>query len=156
MIDQPLGASLDRDLTTAPGRRADKEIENFISRRDQQRRKEEGERQEEAWKESVRRYEAARDAHLRQEWCETSTTQPRPSVTGPLSKLSWHITRLRSRSIYRSFNPRIPESVSATTEIYRKEHKATITEKLQNNHAATKQPRKLFPQGPGDTRRLDS
>ena len=67
MIDQPLGASLDRDLTTEPGRRADKEIENFISRRDQQRRKEEGERQEEAWKESVRRYEAARDAHLRQE-----------------------------------------------------------------------------------------
>ena len=67
MIDQPLGASLDRDLTTAPGRRADKEIDNFISRRDQQRRKEEGERQEEAWKESVRRYEAARDAHLRQE-----------------------------------------------------------------------------------------
>jgi hypothetical protein len=46
MIDQPLGASLDRDLTTAPGRRADKEIENFISRRDQQRRKEEDERQE--------------------------------------------------------------------------------------------------------------
>ena len=69
MIDQPLGASLDRDLTTAPRPRADKEIENFISRRDQQRRKEEGERQEEeAWKESVRRYEAARDAHLRQEW----------------------------------------------------------------------------------------
>jgi broad specificity phosphatase PhoE len=75
MIDQPLGASLDRDLTTAPGRRADKEIENFISRRDQQRRKEEGERQEEAWKESVRRYEAARDAHLRQEWCEYHTAQ---------------------------------------------------------------------------------
>jgi hypothetical protein len=46
MIDPPLGASLDRDLTTAPGRRADKEIENFISRRDQQRRKEEDERQE--------------------------------------------------------------------------------------------------------------
>jgi hypothetical protein len=68
MIDQPLGASLDRDLTTAPRPRADKEIENFISRPDQQRRKEEGERQEEAWKESVRRYEAARDAHLRQEW----------------------------------------------------------------------------------------
>ena len=36
MIDQPLGASLDRDLTTAPGRRADKESDNFISRRDQQ------------------------------------------------------------------------------------------------------------------------
>jgi hypothetical protein len=68
MIDQPLGASLDRDLTTVPGPRADKEIENFISRPDQQRRKEEGERQEEAWKESVRRYEAARVAHLRQEW----------------------------------------------------------------------------------------
>ena len=98
MIDQPLGASLDRDLTTAPGRRADKEIDNFISRRDQQRRKEEGERQEEAWKESVRRYEAARDAHLRQEWC--GTTQPRPSVTGLLSKLSWHITRLRGREVF--------------------------------------------------------
>ena len=68
MIDPPLGASLDRDLTTAPGRRVDKEIGGFISRRDQQRRKEEDERQEEAWKESVRRYEAARDAHLRQEW----------------------------------------------------------------------------------------
>ena len=67
MIDQPLGASLDRDLTTAPRPRPDKEIENFISRPDQQRRKEEGERQEEARKESVRRYEAARDAHLRQE-----------------------------------------------------------------------------------------
>jgi hypothetical protein len=61
MIDQPLGASLDRGLTTAPGRRADKKIDNFISRRDQQRRKEEGERQEEAWKESVRSYEATRD-----------------------------------------------------------------------------------------------
>jgi hypothetical protein len=55
MIDPPLGASLDRDLTTEPGRRADKEIGGFISRRDQQRRKEEDERQEEAWKESVRR-----------------------------------------------------------------------------------------------------
>jgi hypothetical protein len=95
MIDQPLGASLDRDLTTAPRPRADKEIENFISRPDQQRRKEEGERQEEAWKESVRRYEAARDSHLRQEWCE-STTQPRSSVIGHLSKLSRHITRLRT------------------------------------------------------------
>ena len=59
---------MDRDLTTTPGRRADKEIGGFISRRDQQRRNEEGERQEEAWKDSVRRYEAARDAHLRQEW----------------------------------------------------------------------------------------
>jgi hypothetical protein len=65
---------LDRDLTTAPGRRADKKIDNFISRRDQQRRKEEGERQEEAWKESVRSYEAARDAHLRQE-CRDHTAQ---------------------------------------------------------------------------------
>jgi hypothetical protein len=73
MIDQPLGASLDRDLTTTPGRRADKEIENFISKRDQQRRNEEGERpEEEAWKESVRRYEAARVAHLRQEWASTT------------------------------------------------------------------------------------
>src|SRR5215208_3207321 len=70
MIDPPLGASLDRDLTTAPGRRVDKEIGGFISRRDQQRRKEEDERQEEAWKESVRRHEAARDAHLRQECSE--------------------------------------------------------------------------------------
>jgi hypothetical protein len=26
--------------------------------------------------------------------------------------------------------------VSATTEVYRKEHKVTITEKLQNNHAS--------------------
>ena len=52
---------MDRGLATAPGRRADKKIDNFISRRDQQRRKEEGERQEEAWKESVRSYEAARD-----------------------------------------------------------------------------------------------
>jgi hypothetical protein len=79
MIDQPLGASLDRDLTTAPGRRADKEIGGFISRRDQQRRKEEDERQEEAWKESVRRYEAARDAHLRQEWCALPHSPGRPS-----------------------------------------------------------------------------
>jgi hypothetical protein len=75
LIGKSLGASLDRDLTTAPGHRADKEIDNFISRPDQQRRKEEGERQEEAWKESVRRYEAARDAHLRQECSEYHAAQ---------------------------------------------------------------------------------
>jgi hypothetical protein len=97
MIGEPIGAALNRDIAT--GEKVEHKLDAFIHKRDKESRRTEGERpEEEAWKESVRRYEAARDAHLRQECA--STTQPRPSVTGPLSKLSWHITRLKPRSIY--------------------------------------------------------
>ena len=67
MIGEPRGAALNRDIAT--GEKVEHELDAFIRKRDKERRRTEGERpEEEAWKESVRRYEAARDAHLPQEW----------------------------------------------------------------------------------------
>jgi len=64
-----VGKALDRDL--APGEQVDAVLDHFIEVRDRQRRKEEGERAEaEAWVESTRRYNAVRDAKLRDAWCE--------------------------------------------------------------------------------------
>jgi len=64
-----VGESLSRVL--AGGEQVDAEIDAFISRRDQKRRREEGERQEEmAWVESTRKHNAARDAELRDAWSE--------------------------------------------------------------------------------------
>jgi hypothetical protein len=81
MIGEPIGAALNKDIVT--GEKVGHELDAFVRKRDKEGRRTEGERpEEEARKESVRRYEAARDAHLRQE-CARSTTQPRPSVTGP-------------------------------------------------------------------------
>lgn len=60
---------MDRDL--APGEAVEAGIDHFIEVRDKQRRKEEGDKREaEAWKESTRRYNAVRDAELRDAWCE--------------------------------------------------------------------------------------
>jgi hypothetical protein len=66
------GAALDRNLgsPTAPGETADKELDQFISRRHERRVLEEGERaEEEAWRESARRAEAARREENRAAWC---------------------------------------------------------------------------------------
>lgn len=54
MVDEPVGAPLDRSLasspgTLAPGEGAEKELDNFIARRHRERVKNEGERAEEAW-----------------------------------------------------------------------------------------------------------
>jgi len=71
LLDEPIGAALDRDITSsvAPGENVEAELDAFISRRDRQRLKEEGERQEEElWRETVRRHKAQRDAQLREEW----------------------------------------------------------------------------------------
>src|SRR5215208_6894261 len=134
MIDEPIGAALNKDIVT--GEKVGHELDAFVRKRDKEGRRTEGERpEEEARKESVRRYEAARDATPATGVCEEYHTAQAVRHRA-LSKLSWHITRLKPRSIYRNFNSRIPESVSATTEAYRKEHKVTITEKLQNNHAS--------------------
>jgi hypothetical protein len=114
VLDEPIRAALNKDIAT--GEKIEAKLDAFIRKRHKEGRHSKREQpEEEAWKESVRRHEAARVAHLRQECARYYTAQP--SVTGPLSKLSWHITRLRPRSIYRSFNPPIPESVSATTEV---------------------------------------
>ena len=68
MIDErPVGAALNRDISV--GEKVEAEHDAFISRRDRDRRKLEGEREsEEAWKRSERRRDAARDARLREEW----------------------------------------------------------------------------------------
>src|SRR5215213_5257326 len=66
MIGEPIGAALNRDIAT--GEKVEHKLDACFRKRDKERRRTEGERpEEEAWKESVRRYEAARDAHLRQE-----------------------------------------------------------------------------------------
>jgi hypothetical protein len=67
--DRPVGAALSRDL--ADGEAVEAGLDAFIEVRDKQRRKEEGERAEAAaWVESTRRYNAVRDAKLRDAWCE--------------------------------------------------------------------------------------
>jgi len=78
MIGEPIGAALNRDIAT--GEKIEHKLDAFSRKRDKERRRTEGERpEEEAWKESVRRYEAARDAHLRQECSEVPHSPGRPS-----------------------------------------------------------------------------
>jgi hypothetical protein len=58
------------------GEAVEHELDAFISKRHEQRVKSEGERQaEEAWKESVRRYEALRREENRQAWASFHETQ---------------------------------------------------------------------------------
>jgi hypothetical protein len=88
MIGEPIGAALNRDIAT--GEKVEHELDAFIRKGDKERRRTEGERpEEETWKESVRRYEAARDAHLPQEWCRVPNSPGRPSQ-GPLEALVAH------------------------------------------------------------------
>jgi hypothetical protein len=62
-----VGKALNRDISK--GEIVDADLDNFIERRDKMRRIEEGERrEEEAWKESVRKANAAREAELREQW----------------------------------------------------------------------------------------
>ncbi len=69
MDTKPIGAALSRDIST--GEKVEAELDAFISKRDKERRLSEGERAEEAaWRESVRRHDAARDAELREQWRE--------------------------------------------------------------------------------------
>lgn len=71
--DRPIGTASDRDLggPTAPGEKVEAESDAFISRRDKQRPKTEGERDEEAlWRASERRAEATRREANRREWVE--------------------------------------------------------------------------------------
>jgi hypothetical protein len=100
-VEQPVGASLDRSLTSRPETddRADQEIDQFIARRHAQRRGSE-DRGEAPWVESERRAQAARDARLRLEWSE-STTTARQAAYEPTSTLSLHTTNSRPISIYR-------------------------------------------------------
>ncbi len=54
MIEQPVGAALNRDLWTQ-GEQVEGELDRLISQRDRRRREEEGDRAEEAvWKEAER------------------------------------------------------------------------------------------------------
>jgi hypothetical protein len=68
--DEPVGATLDRNITQ--GEQVDGELEHFIAKRHDDRvRKEERVRAEEmAWKASVRKYNRAKAAELRAEWSE--------------------------------------------------------------------------------------
>lgn len=69
MDTKPIGAALNRDITS--GERAEKDLDAFIAKRDKARRQTEAEHaREELWQESVRRHDASRDAHLREEWHE--------------------------------------------------------------------------------------
>ena len=62
LIEKPIGGALGRELTGAPGSRADVEIDAFIERRHDKRAQEEGERPaEEAWRDSERRAAAKRE-----------------------------------------------------------------------------------------------
>jgi hypothetical protein len=65
--EQLPGAALSREI--AAGEHVQKEIDQFISRRHDQRLKAEGEREgEAAWRESVRRYNARRSEEMRAAW----------------------------------------------------------------------------------------
>jgi hypothetical protein len=81
-VEQPVGASLDRSLTSRPETddRADQEIDQFIARRHAQRRGSE-DRGEAPWVESERRAQAARDARLRLEWSERVPPPPGKPLT---------------------------------------------------------------------------
>jgi hypothetical protein len=68
------------DLETSE--RAEKQLEAFITRRDTERRKTEGERrEEELWRESERYYQAKRHAELVFEWCEFYERQAQRAIT---------------------------------------------------------------------------
>ncbi len=55
----------------AAGERAEAELDAFVSRRDSQRRKDEGDRAvEDLWKASERLHEAHRRDEMRAAWCE--------------------------------------------------------------------------------------
>ena len=67
---------MDRDI--AKGEVAEEQLSKFISVRHERRAREEGEWAEEAaWKESVRRYYAARSRDLNAQWYEYHTAQAR-------------------------------------------------------------------------------
>jgi hypothetical protein len=70
MVEQPIGAALNRDLVENRDHieRVEAELDGFITRR---ARWEAAERAEsEAWAESVRAHNAARRAEMRRQWCE--------------------------------------------------------------------------------------
>jgi hypothetical protein len=74
VIEEPIGAALNRDISSVEKIEAD--LDNLIDRRDRERRRREGERDEEAaWKESERRVAKARDTRLRIEWSEYHLNQ---------------------------------------------------------------------------------
>jgi hypothetical protein len=69
--DKPIGVPLNRNLGSpvAPGEAVESELDRLITRRHDQRVKDEGERQlEEAWRESERREEARRREENRGCW----------------------------------------------------------------------------------------
>ena len=71
--ERPFGVGLNRNLgsLTAPGEAVEQELDAFISRRDADRVKSEGERAaEEAWMASERRYNARIREENRLAWCE--------------------------------------------------------------------------------------
>jgi hypothetical protein len=89
LIDKPIGAALNRDI--APAEQVEWQIDAFISMRHDKRIKEEGERrEEEAWKESTRRAEAARDEKLREEWSEYHRRQARVHKSMAESLVRYH------------------------------------------------------------------
>jgi hypothetical protein len=70
---KPIGAGLSRNLgsPTAPGEAVEHEVDAMISRRHNQRVATEGERgEEEVWRQTERRFEAARRAENAVAWCE--------------------------------------------------------------------------------------
>jgi hypothetical protein len=76
-LDRPIGAALDRNLSspTAPGEKVEAELDRFVSQRHDRRVKIEGERvEEEAWRESERRHTASRRVTNRSAWYYTSST----------------------------------------------------------------------------------
>jgi len=75
--EQPIGQALSRDISR--GENVALELDRFISVRHERRvSKEDRERaQEEAWAESTRRHNAAREAELKAAWCEYHREQSR-------------------------------------------------------------------------------
>jgi hypothetical protein len=68
-VEKPVGAALNRDLSSGSNWDADAELDRFIERRSKTLERENRERAEQAaWAESTRKANAAREAELKEEW----------------------------------------------------------------------------------------
>ena len=66
-VEKPVGAALSRDISR--GEVVDADLDRLVERRHEKRILEEGERaEEEAWVESTKKTNAAREAELREQW----------------------------------------------------------------------------------------
>jgi hypothetical protein len=93
---EPVGRGIGRDIASAAGEKAERQIDAFILHRHDKRVAPEGDREEEeAWKDTERRHIAARRERNRLRW--KSTTKAKQSAWKPPSARSWMATDRRPK-----------------------------------------------------------